>query len=55
LFYPNLGAIKIIHLFQFIKVKKDEMGGTFSTYGSYKKCIQEFGWKIWRKETIQKS
>jgi hypothetical protein len=35
------------------RVKEDEMGRAFSTYGSEQECMQDFGGKARRKETTK--
>ena len=32
------------------QIKKNEMGGAFSTFGGEKRCIHDFGGEIWGKE-----
>jgi hypothetical protein len=34
-----------------IKMKKNEIGVTYSTYGSEERCIQDFGGKTLEKKT----
>jgi len=31
------------------------MGGAYSMDGKDEKCVQYFGWKTWREETIRKT
>jgi hypothetical protein len=34
---------------------KDDTGGERSTHVTHENCIQYFGWKTWREETIWKT
>jgi len=39
----------------FDQIKKNEMGGTCSTYGGQKRCIKDFGGQTIVKETTWKT
>jgi hypothetical protein len=38
-----------------IKVKEDEVGGTWSTHGAGEICLQNFGWEARRQKTTGKT